>query len=85
MDNRHSSRSAAPITTPAAVEDGMSNYPPGMTSHAWEHIEGKEHHSDCPEHEDNDGGGCDCDRLIADAYEDAMLRRWEERRDEGLV
>ena len=30
----------------------MSNYPDGMTSRDWAHIDGIEHHEDCPQHED---------------------------------
>ena len=30
----------------------MSNYPDGMTSRDWSHIDGIEHHEECPQHED---------------------------------
>jgi hypothetical protein len=29
----------------------VSNYPDGMTSRDWAHIDGIEHHEDCPQHE----------------------------------
>ncbi len=31
----------------------MSNYPPGMTSEDWRHIDGEDHHQNCPLHEAN--------------------------------
>lgn len=30
----------------------MSNYPPGMTRHDWEHIDGEQHFLDCPANQD---------------------------------
>ena len=40
----------------------MSNYPDGMTSRDWAHIDGIEHHEDCPQYEDYDMD-CECDTL----------------------
>ena len=31
----------------------VSNYPDGMTSRDWAHIDGVEHHVDCPQHENS--------------------------------
>ena len=46
----------------------MSNYPDGMTSRDWAHIDGIEHHEDCPQHESFQGitiaNVCYCDVII---------------------
>ena len=46
----------------------MSNYPDGMTSRDWAHIDGIEHHEDCPQYEDYDMG-CECDTLYPSKYD----------------
>jgi hypothetical protein len=50
----------------------MSNYPDGMTSRDWAHIDGDEHHEQCPQHEDfiigtsesNPVHECECDQYV---------------------
>ena len=61
------------------------NYPPGMSSRDWAHIEGGQHFPSCPAHEDHwqRGAVCCCDEILADAKEDAALRRYEGDDDEG--
>ena len=48
----------------------MSNYPDGMTSRDWAHIDGEEHHEDCPHHEEFQGldssSICYCDVRIGE-------------------
>ena len=48
----------------------MSNYPDGMTSRDWAHIDGEEHHEDCPYHEDfqgiNNASECYCGIVIGE-------------------
>ena len=51
----------------------MSNYPDGMTSRDWAHIDGIEHHEDCPQHEDYDMD-CMCDTLFL-SKEDIELEK----------
>jgi len=46
----------------------MSNYPDGMTSRDWAHIDGIEHHEDCPQYEDFDMD-CECDTLYPSKYD----------------
>ena len=48
----------------------MSNYPDGMTSRDWAHIDGDEHSEDCPHHEDfqgiNNASECFCGIVIGE-------------------
>ena len=48
----------------------MSNYPDGMTSRDWAHIDGIEHHEDCPYHDDfqgiNNASECYCGIIIGE-------------------
>ena len=36
----------------------MSNYPDGMTKRDWSHLDGRDHHEDCPENLDFDHTHC---------------------------
>jgi hypothetical protein len=48
----------------------MSNYPDGMSSRDWAHIEGDEHSDECPQHEDfqgiNNASECFCGVVIGE-------------------
>ena len=48
----------------------MSNYPDGMTSRDWAHIDGVEHHEDCPHEESfqgiNNASECYCGIIIGE-------------------
>ena len=52
----------------------MSNYPDGMTSRDWAHIDGIEHHEECPYHDDfqgiNNVGECYCGVVISEIGDD---------------
>jgi hypothetical protein len=53
----------------------MTNYPDGMTASDWEHVEGREHWSQCPAHEDRTGdeADCECDEITRAIKE----QRWK--------
>jgi hypothetical protein len=50
----------------------MSNYPDGMTSRDWAHIDGVEHHEDCPQFDFDIY--CECDTLYL-SKEDIELEK----------
>ena len=56
----------------------VSNYPDGMTSRDWAHIDGEEHHEDCSYHEDfqgiNNASECESDTLYL-SKEDIELEK----------
>ena len=75
-----------PLSLEKEREEGgvtMEHYPPDMTYEDRERMEGDErHHPNCPA----PFGlplACQCRYLDAEDREDAAIRRWEERRDEG--
>ena len=53
----------------------MTNYPDGMTASDWERVEGREHWSQCPAHEDRTGdeADCECDEITRAIKE----QRWK--------
>lgn len=60
-----------------------SNFPPGMTRMAWQHIGGEQHYKSCPLHEDypeprNRHTECICDDITQAMKDDAAELKAEE-------